>query len=217
MLDLFSGTGSVSKIFREQGYEVTSLDIASHFKPTITANILEWDYQSQFPPGYFDVIFCCPPCNHFSRARTTAPRDLSQGDILVEKALEIIRYFKPRKWFLENPRSGFLKDRPFMEGIPFVDVDYCQFSTWGYQKPTRIWGDSSIKNLSPKICDFHTCPNIMDRPNGRKGHREILGGPYMRATRNNKYRVPRSPIFICVSGLKRITWNVPLILFKQCA
>ena len=23
-----------------------------------------------------------------------------------------------------------------MAGIPYVDVDYCQFSDWGYQKPT---------------------------------------------------------------------------------
>ena len=32
-----------------------------------------------------------------------------------------------------------------MKDIPFIDVDYCMFSDWGYQKPTRIWGSPAIK------------------------------------------------------------------------
>ena len=198
MLDLFSGTGSVSRVFESQGYEVTSLDHAPHFKPTITVDILKWDYKAQFPRGYFDIIFCCPPCEHFSRARTTAPRDLAHADLLVQKSLEIIHYFQPRKWFLENPRTGFLVQRPYMAKIPFVDVDYCQFSQWGYQKPTRIWGDPSISELSPRICDGKNCVNLVQRPNGRLGHREILGGKNMKITRNQKFRIPEALLkFLC--------------------
>ena len=53
MLDLFSGTGSVGRVFQDRGYEVTSVDIEEHFKPTIVADVLNWDYQSIFKPGHF--------------------------------------------------------------------------------------------------------------------------------------------------------------------
>ena len=82
-----------------------------------------------------------------------------------------------------------------MANIPFVDVDYCQFSHWGYQKPTRIWGDPSISELTAQTCDGKTCANLVERPNGRKGHREILGGYKMRFSRNEKYRIPEKLIY----------------------
>ncbi len=37
-----------------------------------------------------------------------------------------------------HPKTGLLKGRPFMKEYAYVDVDYCQFRSWGYQKPTRI-------------------------------------------------------------------------------
>ena len=61
MLDMFTGTGSVGEVFAEEGYEVVSLDINPRFKPTIVADILAWDYKKTFPPGYFEVVFACPP------------------------------------------------------------------------------------------------------------------------------------------------------------
>jgi hypothetical protein len=100
---------------------------------------------------------------------------LDGADRLVHKALEIIRYFKPERWYLENPRMGLLKDRPCMENIPFVDVDYCQFADWGSQKPTRIWGGEHVRTLEAKVCNPMVCPNVRDRENGHRGHREILG------------------------------------------
>jgi hypothetical protein len=53
---MFYGTGSVGRVFREEGFEVVSLDINPKFKPTVIADILEWDYAAAFPPGYFDVV-----------------------------------------------------------------------------------------------------------------------------------------------------------------
>jgi hypothetical protein len=190
MFDLFSGTGTVGRVFEAEGYEVTSLDVIERFHPTIVADILTWDYRAAFRPGHFDVIFCAPPCDHFSCARTTAPRDLELADALVQRALEVIRYLQPRRWFMENPRGGLLSGRPYMADIPFVDVDYCQFSLWGYQKPTRIWGDPLIKTVKERVCDGVSCPNVEVRPNGRRGHRKILGGNNIGVTRNQKYRIP---------------------------
>ena len=94
---------------------------------------------------------CEVPCTDYSRALTTRPRDLVKGDLVAQKALEILKYFQPEKWWMENPRWGLLKDRPFMKGIPFIDVDYCQYSDWGYQKPTRVCGSPDILKIQPKI------------------------------------------------------------------
>ncbi len=79
VLDLFPGTGSVGRVFREEGFKVVSDDINPKFKPTIIADVLEWDYASAFPLGYYDVVFVFPPCEQFSRARTTKPRDLANA------------------------------------------------------------------------------------------------------------------------------------------
>ena len=123
LLELFCGTKSIGRCFEEYGFEVVSLDRDPKFQPTICEDILTWDY-TIYPPGYFQVVWSSPECTQYSIARSNAktPRDLEYADSLVQKALEIIHYFNPRAWFLENPASGLLKSRPFMHLIPCVTV-----------------------------------------------------------------------------------------------
>ena len=64
---------------------------------------------------------------------------MNEDDKLVLKTLEIIDYFNPEYWFIENPATSKMKDRPFMKDKPFYLVDYCMYSDWGYRKRTRIW------------------------------------------------------------------------------
>ena len=52
-------------------------------------------------------------------------------------ALEIIAHFDPLMWIVENPATGLLKTRPFMERLPWVDVTYCKYGT-PYRKQTRL-------------------------------------------------------------------------------
>jgi hypothetical protein len=166
-------------------------------------NILKWDYRKDFKQHHFDLIVASPPCTEYSQAKTTAPRNLIEADRLVVKALEIIYYFKPKAWWLENPKTGLLKTRDFMSEIPFVDVDYCQFSDWGYQKPTRIWCSTNIARLQSLTCDNISCQCMEDTPLGRR-HRERLGGNSIKFSTVKKYRVPENLIDYLLTGCPEI-------------
>ena len=54
------------------------------------------------------------------------------------RTIEIIDYFKPSAWFIENPQTGMLKKQEFMNGLPYKDIDYCK-SGMPYRKRTRLW------------------------------------------------------------------------------
>jgi len=130
---------------------------------------------------------------------TCRTRDLEMADQIVQRTLDIIDYLQPRHWFIENPKTGLLKGRPFMKEYAFVDVDYCQFSSWGYQKPTRIWGPMYLKNLKSRVCDQKTCTNLVVRSSGHWGHRRVLGAtPQDGAPRvplEDQYRIPEGLIY----------------------
>ena len=163
LLELFSGTGSVGSAFASQGWEVISLDLDPKTDATIHEDILTWDF-TVYPPGHFDCVWASPCCTHYSCARRGAktPRNLPLADSLVLRSQEIINYFNPRVWFIENPQTGLLKDRPFMVGIPFCDVDYCCYCDWGYRKRTRLWNNVDFRG---RLCPGPgLCPNM-------QGHR----------------------------------------------
>ena len=159
ILELFSGTGSVGQVFREEGWEVVSLDSDPRTTPTIVEDIRLWDH-TIYPRGYFDVVWASPCCTHYSIARKRAktPRNLDLADSLVLRTLELIEYFSPPVYFIENPATGYLKSRTFMSGLPYADFDYCCFSNWGYRKRTRIWNNVGLVG---RLCPGKGfCPNM---------------------------------------------------------
>lgn len=171
VLELFSGTGSVNKICKEKGYEVVSLDLKG---ADINTDILKWDYTT-YPVGHFDIIWASPPCDTFSNLRKcwygrkmkchngaifTKELELQDrertGLPILRQTQAIIEYFKPALWFIENPKTGSMKD---YLTLPFYDVDYCKYSDWGYKKPTRIW--TNKVDFKPLTCK-NDCPHIVD-------------------------------------------------------
>jgi len=44
-LDLFSGTGSVTKVLQKEGFHVTRIDMNSKFDADLRMDILDWDYR----------------------------------------------------------------------------------------------------------------------------------------------------------------------------
>ena len=139
--DICCGTKSVSNVWKDHGHETLTLDIDPKCMPDICTDLMTWEY-TDFGLEPPDAIWCSPPCTHYSIARTKAktPRDLIGSDAMVQRCLDIIAYWRPTYWVLENPQTGLLKTREVIRGLPFVDVDYCMYQDPPlYRKRTRLW------------------------------------------------------------------------------
>ncbi len=202
VLELFSGTGSVGKVCDKLGWNSVSVDLIS--ESTHKCDIMDFDYK-QYPKDYFSVVWASPPCTNYSKlqdgwlgrmrkgeiyTKEIQEKEMKADDKLVIRTLEIIDYFNPEIWFIENPATSRMKDRPYMKDKPFYLVDYCMYSDWGYRKRTRIW--TNKKDWDNKLCDGSgACGNMTDKTHNtglldwsgdkrkaQKQHKKVLGNGY---------------------------------------
>lgn len=162
LLELFCGTKSVGKVFEKLGYEIISLDYNDEFDATHTEDILTWNYK-QYPENYFDVIWASPDCTTWSLAtggkyrRKDSINGLNNeyqekstnANNMILRVIEIIEYFNPKSWFIENPR-GLLKYYPPLQDFisrtksNMTLVYYANYNDWGFPKPTNIWSNLKL-------------------------------------------------------------------------
>tara|TARA_R110000824_G_scaffold346912_1_gene533764 strand:+ start:345 stop:998 length:654 start_codon:yes stop_codon:yes gene_type:complete len=209
ILELFSGTGSVGKVCDQLGWDTVSVDIDG--RADINCDILLWDYK-QYDKDEFDIIWASPPCASFSslqyswigrnrNGKIFTREDIETnmttiGDPLAKRTLEIINYFNPELWFMENPNTGNLKNREYMKDLPCYVVDYCMYSDWGYRKRTRIW--TNKQGWTPLKCDGSgSCGNMIGSLGNteRLKHKEDISGLKKRTTLDERYRIPEDLIF----------------------
>jgi len=169
LVELFSGSSSVAKAMAKSlppgtKLKVHSVDIHPKYNPTTATDVLEWDYRAALgrfladaKPGDVVWVHASPPCTEFSRAKTTAVRDLPLADSLVKRALRIIKYAAglaptPARffWTLENP-VGLLRTRAYMQRLRRFrhTTSYCK---WGkaFRKDTDVW--TNVPGLELPLC-----------------------------------------------------------------
>jgi|TARA_R100000656_G_C3909843_1_gene120652 site-specific DNA-cytosine methylase len=143
ILDLCGGTGSWSKLYSDNGYDVRVITLPKH------------DVRTYKPPENVYGILAAPPCDQFSFAKTTGkPRDLKSAWSIVRGCLDIIAKCNQIKipyaktttlkfWCIENPH-GLLKR--FL-GKPCYQFNPYDFGD-DYKKLTHLWGwfNEPIKN-----------------------------------------------------------------------
>ena len=212
LLELFSGTGSVGRVAREFGFSVISVDLKN---ANINEDILQWDYK-QFDRNDFTIIWASPPCTEYSRAKTTGVRKIDYANSIVKKTIEIIDYFQPRVFFIENPQTGLLKEQDFMTDFDYYDVDYCKYG-FEYRKRTRIWmggydqqGNilpreaTNLKSWKPRPLCKKDCNSMVGNRHRETAQRLPCKGRWeeqRKKTQDELYRIPEELIYDIFSNL----------------
>lgn len=164
ILSLFDYTGNWSRPWKENGYEVIQVDLQ------LGMNILDWNY-TQIPKNQVYGILAACPCTDFalSGARHFKRKDqdgsTEKSKQLVYKTLEIIDYFKPNFWVVENPMSRIHKCCPELGEVKYK-FNPCDFAGYlskeqqeneRYNKQTWLWGEFKEpirKRLEPLQKEF---------------------------------------------------------------
>ena len=168
ILDLCGGTGSWSKPYKENGYDVKLITLPEH------------DVRNFEPPKNVYGILAAPPCDQFSFAKTTGnPRDLKNAWSIVRGCLDIIAkcnnieklspYAKTTNlkfWAIENP-NGLLKR---FIGKPVYIFNPYDFGD-DYKKQTYLWGWFNNPKKNPVNCNK---PKF-DRMKSKDIHSEYFG------------------------------------------
>jgi len=151
VLELFSGTKTISKTFEKAGHKVFTIDNNKDLNPDLCKSILDLEVKDL--PKEFrkpDIIWASPPCNSFSVLtigrywkRPNYPKHHRAfiGMAMVMKTLELIKEMNPRYWFIENP-MGMLRKTYFMENLPRKLVTYCKYGK-EWRKPTDIFTNAN--------------------------------------------------------------------------
>lgn len=158
ILSLFDFTGTWPQPFLQAGYFLHQVDIKNGI------DILTWDYKTALPADEFNVvgILAAPPCTDYSGsgAQYWKAKDLNgttaASNLLMEKTLEIVDYYKPAFWAMENPvgRLRRMLRGEYKPGEPQInvpdslkdvvkDINHafhpCDYGD-PYTKKTLLWG-----------------------------------------------------------------------------
>ncbi len=158
IIELFSGTGEFSKIAKEQGHEVFTIDNNPKCNPDLCIDILKLKIKDlPFKP---DFIWASPPCTDYSHAKRTGVSYIELSNMFVIKTLSLILALNPKYWIIENPQTGTLKFQYFMSELPFTDVSYCRYGRT-FRKQTRLWNNFNFKGKTCTCTEKHkdSCGN----------------------------------------------------------
>jgi hypothetical protein len=179
MIELFSGSGIMSSIFRIHNHTTLTIDNNSSLNPDLCIDILNMSLDD-IPPRFRspDVIWASPPCTAFSVCTISKNfrngRPISEkaklGLKLLKKTQDMIKELKPKYFFIENPR-GMMRKFNFLGTRQ--TITYCKYGL-AYQKPTDIWTNSTWIGIKPcKAVD--RCHQFQPRTYKRKLGYGVMG------------------------------------------
>ena len=184
-------------------YDKSDTALKYKSKHHIKSCLLEWDYKKDFKEGEFDIITASPSCFYWSQLRKCwinsyynvntmkfsrtekegyikfTEKELQDdinkyGKPQVDKIIEILEYFKPKYYWIENPKGSSMKNYLYEKGYKNdIIVSYCKYG-FPYQKHTRFW--TNIPNFKGNICK-NDC-EFMVEIDKKLTHNKILGNGY---------------------------------------
>ena len=228
VLVLFSGTGSVERVIHGlyDFAEVISVDCLPKWTPTHCVDILDWVREdsissyTQYPPGYFDVIWASPPCREYSNAKRVGVRKLGWADACASAALKIIDVLRPVYWFIENPQGQVpfgLQFRKFMR--PLEDYrklcSYCKYGV-AYRKNTNIWTNVPVELSRCSQLDGY-CPyrkkhgiHAEAAQHGPSGKRKVKGI----GSTEKAYKIPENLLKTLFTAMD---WSRSIDISSRCS
>ena len=154
MLELFSGSGKISRSFQRAGYKTTTVDVRKRkgvCEPDIRADIGQITIHD-LPSNEFDVVWVGLPCDiwsyaakghHWTTENLPKTKKCLDHIDLLHHTLSLLEQINTRYLFLENPR-GHLRNYEYFQqwmkrrGIITYTVT---LSSYGFPttKPTNIF------------------------------------------------------------------------------
>ena len=220
ILDLFAGSRSFSNAAEKFGYNTFTIDIKPFDNIDLVKNILDINCheltEHLFKKGIdkIDCIWASPPCTYFSVAsigkhwhkdHTPKTEQAVLGIQIVKKTIEIIKFFNPDYYFIENPR-GKLRKLDFMQQFDRATITYCSYGE-DRMKPTDIWtnhlssndlfADNKLQGWLPRPMCHNGNKNCHHQPapRGSQTGTQGLKGNYLRS------KVPEQ---LCIEILKSL-------------
>ena len=168
VLELFSGTGSVTKALRKiKGVETLSIDISDRYHtPDVLGDIMQLDFRNL--PFKVDAVWASPPCQTYSlaacgkhrTARDMKPKtpDARLGKRLLTRTVEIINFLRERDpgliYYMENPRGLMQHETNILKRLSAPEptvVSYCRYG-FDYRKHTHVWTNDAAWKCKAKAC-----------------------------------------------------------------
>ena len=155
LLELFSGTGSIGKAARKNGFgRVISVDFDEGCDADYTCDVRKLPYKTLPTP---DFIWASPPCTTYSYAAIwyrhrdengkALTAEAKEADRILRHTFQIINYFLKKnptlKFCIENPR-GYMQKMPEVRELYKCTTSYNNFG-FPIRKPTDFFSNYRLQ------------------------------------------------------------------------